>query len=116
MEVVERDVWHHFASAKMKELFGGFCRTLAKDRVRALTSQSGVRYENGVASESCQHPTNECVVQQQMCSRRNIEVVVRYSRNAVQQHVHSMPLLQRLVRRVFFMDRTVEPFFINVLF
>ena len=43
-------------------------------QARALTSQSGVRFENGVASESCHNPTDECVMQQQMWSRRDIEV------------------------------------------
>ena len=36
-----------FCVCKIKELFGGFCCTLVEDRVRALTSQSGVRYEGG---------------------------------------------------------------------
>ena len=32
---------------RIKELCGGFCCNLVKDRARALTSQSGVRHEGG---------------------------------------------------------------------
>ena len=36
-----------FCVRRVKELFGGYCCTLVEDRARALTSQSGVRYEGG---------------------------------------------------------------------